>query len=186
MSEQTDLLLAWTRGDRSALDRLLPLVYRELRDLAQAYLNKERGRRTLQPTALVNEVYLRLVGRRKVSLESRHELLALVAQTMRRVLIDHARRGKSAKRRADLKTTLDTAAPELARDQPTDLLDLDRALRRLERLDKRQAQVVELRYFGGYSVAETAEILEVSPITIKRDWAMAKGWLYQQLRGATE
>jgi RNA polymerase sigma factor (TIGR02999 family) len=118
-----------------------------------------------------------------VSLENRHELLALAAQTMRRVLIDHARRRKSGKRRGDLKTTLATAAPELARSRPTELIHLDDALRRLEVRDQRQAKIVELRYFGGYSVAEVADILGVSSTTVKRDWAMAKAWLYQQLRG---
>jgi RNA polymerase sigma factor (TIGR02999 family) len=108
--------------------------------------------------------------------------MALAAQTMRRVLIDHARRKKSGKRRGDLSTTLDTAAPQLARDRPTDLVNLDQALRELERLDERQARIIELRYFGGYTIPETAEILGVSPATVKRDWAMAKAWLYQQLR----
>lgn len=184
METPTELLHAWTDGDKSALDRLLPLVYAEVHELARRNLFGERRDHTLQPTALVNETYLRLIGRDSVSLKDRNQFLILVAQTMRRILVDHARARNAAKRGNKLKTTLDTDIADVVRDRPTELIDLDDSLERLHSQDPRQSRVVELRYFGGYSNDETAAILGTSPATVKRDWTMARAWLYDQLAGS--
>lgn len=179
----TQLLLEWTGGDRAALDRLMPLVYDELRRLAGGYLGRERRDHTLQPTALVNEAFLRLVDQRRIQWQGRAHFLALAATLMRQLLISHARKHRAAKRGSGGQrlTLLDSDLAVEARD--VDLLDLDRALAALAALDARQARVVELRYFGGMTVEETAEVLEVSPATVKLDWSLARAWLLRELQG---
>jgi RNA polymerase sigma-70 factor (ECF subfamily) len=182
MSESvTELLLAWGDGDRQALDRLVPLVYAELRRQAQSQLARERGSHTLQPTALVHEAFLRLVDQRTARWQNRAQFFGVAAQLMRRILVDHARARGAAKRGGGaLRISLDDAG-EPAVSPETDILQLNQALERLAAQDGRQARVVELRYFGGLSTEEAAAVLEVSEVTVKRDWAMAKAWLYREL-----
>ncbi len=176
----TDLLLAWGRGDEGARDALVSAVYAELRRRAGAYLRQERSGHTLQPTALVNEVYLRLVDQKSIRFESRSQFFGLAAQLMRRILVDHARARKAGKRGGGL--LLVTFDEETAgRDAGLDVAALDDALVALASLDARQSRVVELRYFGGLSIEETAEILGLSPATIKREWTMARAWLHREL-----
>ena len=177
----TELLLAWSRGDRQALDRLVPLVYSELKRRAGAQLARERGSHTLQPTALVHEAFLRLVDQRSAHWNDRAQFFGVAAQVMRRILVDHARARGAAKRGGDaVRISLDDAG-DASTSPETDILLLNQALERLARLDERQARVVELRYFGGLTVEEVAAVLEVSQITVKRDWAMARAWLYREL-----
>lgn len=181
----TELLLAWGEGDRQALDRLVPLVYAELKRQAGRQLARERGSHTLQPTALVHETVLRLVDQRSARWKNRAQFHGVAAQLMRRILVDHARSRGAAKRGGDaLRISLDDA-PEAAAPPETDVLVLHQALERLAALDERQAEVVELRYFGGLSIEEVAVVQQVSEITVKRDWAMAKAWLYRELTGGT-
>ncbi len=183
-SEVSRLLAAWGAGSQRALEDLLPLVYRELRTLAARHLRRERRNHTLQPTALVNEAFLRLVGQDRVAWQGRAHFLAIAAQAMRRVLIDHARRHVAARRGGGV-TALPlepfAAAPAAS---TVDLLALDEALTKLERLDPRAARVVEERCFAGATVEETAEALGIAPITVMRDWKMAQAWLQRQLSGA--
>lgn len=179
----TALLLAWNRGDDAALDDLIPLVAGELRKLAHHYLGRERSDHTLQPTALVNEVYLRLVDRKQVSWRDRAHFFAFAATTIRRILVESARKKKSAKRGAGARPLTLTEAEGLTGRDRVDVIDLDRALTALAALDQRQARLVELRYFGGLTIDETAEVLEVGPATVSRDWATAKAFLYRQLSG---
>lgn len=179
-SEVTRMLLGWGEGDREALDGLLPLVYKELRRLAQSYLSSERPNHTLQATALVNEAYLRLVDEEHRHVANRSQFFAVAAQAMRRILIDHARRKRSAKRGGGVApVTLDEGkgAPEEA----VDVLALDLALRELAELDPRQARLVELRYFGGLTIEETATVMDISPATVTREWKLARAWLRLQL-----
>lgn len=178
----TQLLRAWGNGDQQALDELTPLVYRELRRLAKAYMAAERPDHTLQATALVNEAYLRLVDVRDVSWQNRAHFFGICARTMRRILIDFARSRQYQKRGGDaVSMTLDNALE--VPDRPTvGLLALDDALNALAKLDPRKSQVVELRFFGGLSVEETAEVLKVSPETVKRDWRFTRVWLERELR----
>ena len=177
----TELLIAWNGGDQAALSELMPLVFTELRVLAGIYLKRERPGHTLQPTALVNEVYLRLVDREQVTWENRAHFFGLAARMMRRLLVNHAEARRAEKRGGGAaKVSLDEAvlpgcAPEV------DVLGLDAALQELERLDPRQGQVVEMRYFSGLSIAETAEALQISPATVKRDWETAKLWLRRRM-----
>jgi RNA polymerase sigma-70 factor (ECF subfamily) len=177
--EITDLLQALEAGSPEAVDRLIPLVYSELRVLASGYLRAERGDHTLQTTGLVHEAYLKLVDQRRTSWKNRKHFFGIAAQAMRRILVDYARRRRSAKRDAGRPITLDE---ELAgtRDEG-DILGVDEALGRLAALDERQARIVELRYFAGLSIEETAEALEVSPATVKRDWLLARAWLQLEL-----
>ena len=173
----------WSNGDESALNKLMPLVYDELRRLAHRYMNREREGHTLQTTALVNEAYLRLVDQSEVHWENRTHFFAVAARVMRHILVDHAREHSRAKRggKAPI-VSLDEAAtltPERARE----VLALDEALNELAKIDKRKSEVVELRYFGGLSVEETAEVLKVSPITVMRSWSFAKVWLLRELYG---
>jgi RNA polymerase sigma factor (TIGR02999 family) len=179
----TQLLKEWTGGDRAALDRLMPVVYDELRRLAGSYLGRERSDHTLQPTALVNEAFLRLVDQKRIQWQGRAHFLALAATLMRQLLISHARKHRAAKRGSGgpRLTLLEGDLAVEARD--VDLLDLDRALSALAVLDARQARVVELRYFGGMTVEETAAVLEVSPATVKLDWSLARAWLLRELKG---
>jgi RNA polymerase sigma-70 factor, ECF subfamily len=178
----TQLLQRLSAGKQDALEELLPLVYRELRRLAGHYLRRERADHTLQPTALVHEAYLRLVDQRNVRWQNRAHFFGIAAQAMRRILVDHARTHGRVKRGGDQpKQPLDEATVAVG-GRPVDLLALDEALTQLAARDERQSRVVELRYFGGLSVEETAEVLGVSPATVKREWSMARAWLYQQLR----
>jgi RNA polymerase sigma factor (TIGR02999 family) len=179
----TELLRAWSDGDEGALDALVPLVESELRRLARVYMARERRDHTLQVTALVNEAFLRLTGARDVRWESRAHFLGIAARLMRRVLVDHARSRAFQKRGgADRKVPLEDAALLLP-PSSVDLLALDRALEVLAAVDPRKSRVVEMRYFGGMTVEETASALGVSPETVKRDWRLAKLWLLRQLEG---
>jgi RNA polymerase sigma factor (TIGR02999 family) len=178
----TGLLVAWGNGDQAALEELMALVYEELHRLAERRLRRERPDHTLQPSALVNEAYLRLVKQKKVRWQNRAHFFAISAQLMRRILVDHARGHRYAKRGGGaLKVSLDEAA--LAADGPAaDVLALDDALKSLATIDPRKSQVVELRFFGGLSVNEAAEVLKVAPNTIIRDWSTAKAWLYREIK----
>lgn len=174
------LLRAWSGGDRHALEELTPIVYAELRRLARHYMSRERPDNTLQATALVNEAYLRLVDYNRMSWENRAHFFAVCAQLMRRILVDHAR-GRNLKRGAGFQhvSLEDTAV--IGQGQHLNMVPLDDALQALARLDARKAQVVELRFFGGLSVEETAEVLKVSPVTVMRDWSTARAWLYREM-----
>jgi len=180
--EVTRLLLAWNAGDKAALERLMPLVYAELRQLAERHFRKERPGHTLQPTAIVHEVYFRLIDQTRVTWKNRGHFLAIASQAMRRILIDHAR-GRGAEKRGGQaeRVTLDPAiaSPEPARE--VDVLALDEALERLKVLDAAQAQVVELRFFGGLTIEEAADVMAISPSSAKRDFRSAKAWLYREL-----
>lgn len=176
------LLIAWSGGDSDALDRLTPIVYHELRRLARRYMQQERAGHTLQSTALVHEAYTRLVDYKRMQWQSRAHFFAVAAQLMRRILVEHSRRRQKVKRGAGLRhLTLDESVLADVRDP--ELVALDDALAELEKLDRRKVQVVEMRYFGGLSVEETAEVLKVSTVTVKRDWRSAKLWLYRELTG---
>jgi RNA polymerase sigma factor (TIGR02999 family) len=180
-SDVTRLLAHVSAGDRQALERLFPLVYRELRRRAAGYLRRERPNHTLQPTALVNDAYMRLLEQQHVRWQNRSHFFAIAAQSMRRILVDHARRHRRAKRNGGLNVTLDSAELPVA-EISIDLLALDEALERLASRDVQQARVVEMRFFGGLSVEEIAELLGCSVSTVKREWTMARVWLHQQLR----
>jgi RNA polymerase sigma factor (TIGR02999 family) len=177
----TQLLIAWNGGDRAALDRLIPLVYEELRRTAKRYMRRERTGHTLQTTALVNEVYLRLIDADTVRWEDRAHFFAIAAQLMRRVLVDFARRRQQLKRGGDMQQVSLDEALMVVQNRGVDLVALDDALHALESLDKRQSQVVEMRFFGGLSEDEIAEVLQVSPRTVRSDWSMAKAWLLREL-----
>jgi RNA polymerase sigma factor (TIGR02999 family) len=179
--EITQLLLAWGRGEQAALDRLTPLVYNELRRLAHRYMGRERPGHTLQTSALVNEVYLRLVDSSHVSWQNRVHFFAVSAQLMRRILVDFARRRNNLKRGGDARQVSLDQALLVSHENGTDLVALDDALKALALLDARQSQVVELRFFGGLSVDETAEVLHVSEGTVRRDWSLARVWLHREL-----
>jgi len=176
----TGLLLAWNHGDPAALDELMPVVHGELRRLAQHFLNSERPDHTLQSTALVSETYLRLIDQKKVRWQNRAHFFSISSQLMRRILVDHARSQKAEKRGGGRKLTLG-AAEGLSEERNLDLVALDQALEKLAALDQRQSRMVELRFFGGLTIEETAEVLAISPATVKREWGMAKAWLYGQL-----
>jgi RNA polymerase sigma-70 factor, ECF subfamily len=178
----TVLLLQLTQGDQAAAERLMPLVYDELKRLARSYMRRERKDHTLQTTALVHEAYLKLVRQQATAWECRSHFFGIAAQLMRRILIDHAR-GHLREKRGGTQVILPlNEALAFSPEHSEDLLRLDEALNRLSKLDPRQGQVVELRFFGGLSVEETAEYLDVSPKTVKRDWAVAKAWLHGELR----
>ena len=179
--EVSILLRAWSDGDQSALDRLTPIVYDELRRLARRYMRHERAGHALQTTALVNEAYLRLVDYKRMRWQNRAHFFAVSAQLMRRILVDHARR-HNLKRGAGFQHVVLEAGAMIAGDRGADLVALDKALEKLARLDPRKAQMVELRFFGGLSVEETAEVLRISPITVMRDWSSARAWLYREMK----
>lgn len=177
----TELLVRWRGGDRCALDELMPLVYAELRRLADRYLRREGRGHTLQATALVNEAYLRLVGEQGVEWENRAHFFGIAARRMRQILVEHAR-AKRAEKRGGAEYMLSLAAAERhATREDVNLLALDDALRSLEEFDERKCRVVELLYFGGLTIEEAAEALRVSPATIKRDWSMARAWLRREV-----
>jgi RNA polymerase sigma-70 factor, ECF subfamily len=181
-NEVTERLIAWGAGDMAAFDQLLPLVYQELRRMAGNYLRQENPGHTLQPTALVHEAWLRLIDQTRVDWRNRAQFFGVAAQMMRRILVDHARAKHREKRGGDaVKLSLDDVI-NISQERAADLLALDDALDELRLIDWRKSRVVELRYFGGFSVEETAQILEVSSETVMRDWKMAKAWLYQQIR----
>ena len=185
--EVTRLLQDCSDGSREALDKLLPLVYEELRRLAHSYLTHERPDHTLQTTALVHEAYLKLIDQHSVNWQNRAQFFALSAQAMRRILIDSARRHTSVKRGSGgTKISLDEAATVSGKTANESLLALDMALQELEKVDAEQSRIVELRYFGGLTIEETAEVLKTSPATVKREWTMARAWLYQAMAGSRE
>ena len=177
----TQLLIDWSNGDKAAVDKLIPLVYDELRRLARYYMRRERAGATLQTTALVNEAYMRLVDRKNVQWQNRAHFFAIAAQLMRRILIDRARKRYNSKRGGDVrKVSLDQAAI-VSTGRSSDLVALDEALTDLEAIDQRKSKVVELRFFGGLNIEETAEVMSISPATVQREWSMAKAWLYREI-----
>jgi RNA polymerase sigma factor (TIGR02999 family) len=185
-STVTALLLQWSGGNDSARDELLPLVYGELRKLAQSLLRQEQASATLQPTALVNELYLRLVDQRRVSIHDRRHFFGLAAYLMRRILVDHARRRKAAKRGAELVSPLLEEPAALTWTDNVDVEALNEALEKLEKIDPRKCRVIELRFIVGFTTEETAQILDTSPATVERDWKFARSWLGRAMRGATD
>jgi RNA polymerase sigma factor (TIGR02999 family) len=181
MPDATDLLVAWSAGDQSAFDKLVPLIYDELRALARRYMRQERPGHTLQPTALVNEAYVRLFDVNRIQWQSRSHFLAVAATTMRRILVEFARQRHRQKRGGEaVRVTVDDAM-EIAEDRSDDFVALSDALSTLATFDQRMSQVVELRFFGGLTVQEAAEVLNVSPETVNRDWKTAKVWLLREL-----
>lgn len=177
----TRMLVDWSHGDQEALDRLMPLVYDELRRVAKRILRGESSGHTLQATALVNEAYLKLIQQHEVEWQNRAHFFAIAARLMRRILVDHARNHQASKRGgAARKLSLDEALGVPAA-QAVDLIALEDALTELARLDPEQSRLVELRFFGGLTIEEVAEVLGVSPATVKREWNMAKAWLYREL-----
>ena len=183
-SEVTEILQRMADGDATGLDRLMPLVYAELRQLAASQLRRERPDHTLSPTSLVHEAFLRLTGHAPVNWEGRSHFFRVAAQAMRRILVDHARRRVSQKRSRQHQVTLDEDIGASQLPSSDDVLGVDEALERLAMLDDRQARVVELRYFVGLSIDETAEVLGVSIATVKRDWMVARAWLQRELTAA--
>ncbi len=182
----TQFLLDWGAGNRDACDAMLPLVYDELRRLASHYMRRERAGHTLQPTALVHETFLRLIDQRRVDWRNRTQFLGLAAKMMRRVLVNHARDRSARKRGGGAeRVTLNIAANSFDR-QEVNLIALDEALERLATLDPRKSQVVELKFFGGLTTAEIAEVLHLSAATIEREWSFARAWLYQAVAGEPE
>src|SRR5918992_2034177 len=174
----TQLLIDWGRGDQAALDKLMPLVYAELRRLAGNYLRRERANHTLQPTALVNEAYMRLVDQRNARWQNRAQFFGVAAQLMRRILVDHARLHQAQKRGGSDQQRLSlTDADRLAEKPDIDLLALHEALNELSEVDPQQGRIVELKFFGGLSIEETAEVLGIGHATVERDWKMARAWL---------
>jgi RNA polymerase sigma factor (TIGR02999 family) len=184
-SEVTELLRQWTEGRQDALDRLLPEIYGELRRLAASYLRRERLDHTLQPTALVHEAFLRLVDQRAVRWQNRAHFFGIAAQAMRRILVDHARGRVAGKRGAGERPLPIDDAIVFAEMPSAEILALDDALTRLAAVDPRQSRVVELRFFGGLTMEETAEVMGISPATVGREWTVAKAWLYAELRPPT-
>ena len=180
----TQLLVDCRQGNRQALDELMPLVYNELRAVARRYLARERPGHTLQSTALVNEAYLKLLGQRDVQWQNRAHFFGVAAQLMRRLLVDHARRRSRAKRGSGGTRITLTEGLAVAAEVDVDAIALDDALTSLERLDARKGRIVELRFFGGLTVEETAEVLGTSAATVKREWQFAKAWLSRQMKGA--
>jgi RNA polymerase sigma-70 factor, ECF subfamily len=178
----TQLLIDWSHGDQAALERLMPLVYSELRRLASNYLRRERVGHTLQPTALVNEAYLKLIDQRNVKWQNRAQFFGISAQLMRRILVDHARQHQAVKRGGSDQQRLSiTSAERLIAQPQIDLLALNEALDELAKMDPQQSRIVELKFFGGLSIEETAEVLGIGHATVERDWKLARAWLRRQL-----
>jgi RNA polymerase sigma factor (TIGR02999 family) len=180
----SELLVRWKTGDQAALDELVPLFYKELRDIARHHLQKERPGHTLQSAALVHEAYVRLVDQRPFDAENRAHFLAVASRLMRQILVDYARSHGAAKRGADRRVELDVSLV-LPQVQSTDVVALDDALSGLAKLDEQQCRIVEMRFFGGLSTEEIAEALDISPSTVKRDWNVAKAWLTRQMKKGT-
>ncbi|MGZ5437227.1 MAG: sigma-70 family RNA polymerase sigma factor [Pyrinomonadaceae bacterium] len=179
----TQLLMSWNEGDESALDKLTPLVYTELRRLARNYLRRERNDHTLQPTALVNEAYLKLIDQKSMRWQNRAQFYGVAAQLMRRILVDHARQHQAAKRGGPGQQRLSiTSAGALGERPDLDLLALHEALAELKAFDPQQERIVELKFFGGLSIEETAQVLGVGHATVERDWKMARAWLKRKLQ----
>ena len=177
----TQLLVAWSNGDRSARDQLMPLVYDELRRLAHRYMARERPDHTLQTSALVNEAYLRLIDQNDMQWQNRAHFFAIAAQMMRRILVDYSRKRGFAKRGGDARKVPLEDAMIVSEERAADVVALDAALNSLAEFDPRKSQIVELRFFGGLSIEETAEVLAVSPATVLRDWTLAKAWLRREI-----
>src|SRR5256712_1490221 len=179
--EVTQLLMDWGNWNKAAAEKLIPVVYEELHRLAHQYMNKERPGHTLQTSALVNEAYLRLIDQKQVHWQNRAHFFGIAAQLMRRILVDYARNRRYAKRGGGaLKVSLDEAAM-VSQDRAAELIALDEALQNLTAIDPRRSQVVELRFFGGLSIEETAEVIKISRNTVIRDWTMAKAWLFREI-----
>ena len=179
--EVTELLIEWSNGDKAALDKLMPLIHQELRRLAHHYMSRERPGHTLQTTALVNEAYVRLINRKDVHWQNRAHFFAIAAQSMRCILVDHARNLAYAKRGGGArKFTLDEGMT-VSHERAAEVVAVDDALNDLAALDLQQSRIVELRFFGGLTIEETAEVLHLSPATIKREWSTAKAWLHHEL-----
>lgn len=179
--EITQLLLNWSNGDQSAINRLMPLVYNELRRLAASYLRRERPGHTLEPTALVHEAFLRMVSQKEVTWQSRAQFFGLAATLMRNILVDHARRHRAARRGGNEYTLTLSHADRLSDQTDVGLLALDDALNDLAAIRPQHARLVELKFFGGLTIAETAEVLGISHATVERDWAFARAWLKREL-----
>lgn len=182
----TGLLVEWGEGDKAALNRLMPLVYDELRRIAHRYVQRERDGHTLQTSALVNEAYIRLAGQQNVDWQNRAHFFGVTAQVMRHILIDHARRRRYTKHGGDVRQVPIEDATEMSVQRASELIALDEALQELSKIDQRKCLVVELRYFGGLSLEETAEVLRISSMTVRREWRAAKAWLYRTIKGEYE
>lgn len=180
-SSVTELLNDWQGGDRTALEKLTPLIYDELKRIAHRYMQRERDGHTLQTTALVNEAYLRLAGQQNTGWQNRAHFFAVSAQVMRHLLIDHARRRRYLKHGGELQQVLMEEAALMSEERADELVALDEALADLKQIDPRKHNVVELRYFGGLSLEETADVLGVSLMTVRRDWRAAKAWLFRRM-----
>ena len=180
----TEMLAQLSKGDKNVVKDIFPLIYSELKKLARNYLRQERGNHTLQPTALVHEAYLKLVDHTRMNWQNRAHFIGMAATMMRQILIDHARRHRAGKRGgADENLQLEESIVIVAGEKSMDLVALDDALNELAKFDEFKSRLIELRYFGGLSVEETAEVLEVSPITVKRHWRLAKAWLAEEIHG---
>src|SRR5205814_5023984 len=179
--EVTQLLIQWSNGDKAALDKLMPLIYEELRQLARHYMNRERAGHTLQTTALVNEAYLRLINRKQVHWQNRAHFFAIAAHLMRSILVDHARSHAYAKRGGDARKITIDEAMSVSQERAAEVVALDDVLKQLANFDHQQSRIVELRFFGGLTIDETAVVLGLSPATIKREWSTARAWLYHEL-----
>ena len=179
--EVTELLIEWSNGDKAALDKLMPLIHEELRRLAHHYMSHERPGHTLQTTALVNEAYLRLVNRKGVHWQNRAHFFAIAATLMRSILVDHARSHAYAKRGGGAHNITLDEAMIVSQERAAEVVALDDVLKQLADFDPQQSRIVELRFFGGLTIDETAEVLGLSPATIKREWSTARAWLYREL-----
>jgi RNA polymerase sigma factor (TIGR02999 family) len=177
----TQLLIDWSNGDQAALAKLVPVVEQELRRLAHHYMSRERAGHTLQTTALVNEAFVRLANRKRMQWQNRAHFFGIAAQLMRTILVDHARSHACAKRGGGAEKLELNEALVVSQQKAAEVIALDEALKELELIDPRQSRIVELRFFGGLTVEEAAEVLHVSPVTIKREWSTAKAWLYRSL-----
>jgi RNA polymerase sigma factor, TIGR02999 family len=179
--EVTELLTAWSGGDKAALDKLMPLIHQELRRIAHRYMSRERPGHTMQTTALVNEAYLKLVNREGVHWQNRAHFFAIASQLMRHILVDHARSHAYAKRGGGTQTISLDEAMVVSQERAAEVVALDDVLKQLAEIDPQQSRIVELRFFGGLTIEETAVVLSLSPATIKREWTSAKAWLYHEL-----
>jgi RNA polymerase sigma factor (TIGR02999 family) len=179
--EVSKLLQAWSGGDKMALDTLIPLVYTELRRMAAGYLRRRGAQHSLEPTSVVHEVYLRLLGQRDVHFENRAQFFGLAAHLIRTILVDHARHHQAAKRGGGWHKVELTEASDVAQTREIDMIALDLALKDLNARDPQQCRIIELRYFGGLTIEDTAKFLKISPATVKRDWNLARAWLHREI-----